>query len=337
MRSAIIGCGGIAQVHARSIRETEGADLIAAADIRPERAEKMAVEYGCRAYSDWQVMLETEKPEVVHICTPHYLHTPMALECLKRGIHVFTEKPPVVSYEQLEALKKEAAEAAEKDIHIAVCFQNRWNQDVQYAKEILNSGMLGEVIGARVFVTWNRGEGYYSDDWHGTKEFECGGALINQGIHTMDLMQYLIGERPYSADAMAGNFHLKGKIEVEDTLCTYIQYPKAAADLYVTTAYVTDSSPFVEIQCREGSLRMENGELLIRKKGEPSEVVTFEVKEGAGKACWGSSHRKAIGEFYDSIRKNTGNLLDLEQVQDSLKLLLDIYAAAENGRRTENL
>ena len=89
MKAAIVGCGNIAAVHAKSISRLEGAELLAAADIRPERAEKYTEEYGCRAYGSLEEMLEKERPDVLHICTPHYLHVPMAEYALKRGIHVF--------------------------------------------------------------------------------------------------------------------------------------------------------------------------------------------------------------------------------------------------------
>ena len=99
-KSAIVGCGGIAQVHAKALRDGDYAELAACADIRPERAETMAQQYGGRAYSSLEEMLDGEAIDVLHICTPHSLHTPMAKEAVRRGIQVFTEKPPVISREQ---------------------------------------------------------------------------------------------------------------------------------------------------------------------------------------------------------------------------------------------
>lgn len=106
MKSAIIGCGSIAAVHAKSIMKMEGCKLAAVADVIPERAESMAREYGAVPYTDWKQMLEKEEIDVLHICTPHYLHTPMAAEALRRGIHTFMEKPPVISQEQWETLQR---------------------------------------------------------------------------------------------------------------------------------------------------------------------------------------------------------------------------------------
>lgn len=330
MRVAVIGCGGIAQVHVKSILETEGAELIAVADIVPEKAQKIAKNCGCAAYTDWEEMLKREVLDVVHICTPHYLHTPMICRCLEKGLHVFSEKPPVISRNQLGILSEQVERRkSEQGLRTAVCFQNRWNADVQYAKKLLDSGALGKITGARGFVTWNRDQNYYSDAWHGKKELEGGGALINQGIHTLDLIQYLINQEPVSVSAMMDNFHLKGVTTVEDTLCARIRYPEAAAILYVTTGYVTDSSVLLDIQCEHGRLRMENGELWVYQNGEEGECIRFEQKDGPGKACWGDGHKKAIGHFYESISQGREDLLDFESVKDSIDLMLRIYEAAE--------
>lgn len=354
MRVGIIGCGGISGVHLRSISEIKGSCLVAAADCVPEKAEKAAAQYGAHSYRDWEEMLEREELDVVHICTPHYLHTPMAVECLGRGIHVFTEKPPVISREQLACLEKavrwkdhvcgeglaagascegncvyEGNPAGEP--RLGVCFQNRWNPEVQYAKELLESGALGKITGARGFVTWRREKSYYMDDWHGRMALEGGGALINQGIHTLDLLQYLVGERAEKVEAMQGNLHLKGEVEVEDTLCARIRYPEATAVLYVTNGYAEDAPPLLEIRCEEGRVRLEDGVLIIYRDGKAT-VKNFDRGEAYGKSYWGAGHQKAISHFYQSIESGESDLLDFQNVRDSLELLLRIYDSARGLR-----
>lgn len=330
MRVGIIGCGGISAVHAKSISRAENACLKAVADCVQEKARKLADQYGpaVTAYGDWEEMLEREALDVVHICTPHYLHTPMALKCLEKGIHVFTEKPPVISWGQLAILRQAVSEAsAERGLHLGVCFQNRWNPEAQYAKKLLESGELGTITGARGFVTWRRDEAYYGDDWHGRAELEGGGALINQGIHTLDLIQFLTGQRAESVNAIRGNFHLQGVTEVEDTLCARIRYPGGAAVLYVTTGYAADTPPLIEIQCTEGRLRLEDGELTVWKGGKAA-PQPFAQEEAYGKAYWGAGHQKAVSCFYESIRDNSTDLLDFQNVEDTLELFLRIYDAA---------
>lgn len=328
MRAGIIGCGGIAGVHARSIVCTEGSSLCAVADCVPQKAETLAAQYSARAYADWEEMLKREALDIVHICTPHYLHTPMAAACIGRGIHVFTEKPPVISREQLELLRELARPSG---VRLGVCFQNRWNPEVQAAKALLESGELGGIVGARGFVTWRRDGAYYGDDWHGKLALEGGGALINQGIHTLDLMQYLIGKKADAVEAMQGNFHLQGEMEVEDTLCAHMFYPGVRAVFYVTTGYAQDVSPLVELVCEKGSLRMEDSALDIRRHGQPPERRTFTQAEGYGKAYWGAGHQTAVSHFYGSVAEGVPDLLDFSGVEDTLELMLDIYAKARGG------
>ena len=136
MKSAIVGCGNIAQVHAKSIRQLEGTELTAVADCVLPKAEKMAETFGARAYGSLEEMLEMEQIDVIHICTPHYLHTPMAVTALQKGINVFMEKPPVISWQQWEDLKQAVSEA-EGRAELGICFQNRFNGSVQYVKEQL--------------------------------------------------------------------------------------------------------------------------------------------------------------------------------------------------------
>ena len=176
-KSAIVGCGGIAQVHAKALRDGDYAELAACADIRPERAETMAQQYGGKAYSSLEEMLDGEAIDVLHICTPHSLHTPMAKEAVRRGIQVFTEKPPVISREQWA----EFSALGEGKVRVGICFQNRYNRSVRYLEELLASGKPGKVLGARAFVTWRRDAPYYTESgWRGSLQTEGGGVLINQ-------------------------------------------------------------------------------------------------------------------------------------------------------------
>ncbi len=173
LRSAIVGCGGIAQVHARALSEMPEAELTAFADIIPERAEAMAEKYGGRAYSSLDGLLDHEKIDVLHICTPHYLHTPMARQAAELGINVFTEKPPVIDRQQWAEFKR----LGDK-VRVGICFQNRYNGSTRALKDLLSTGEAGKVLGSRGFVTWRRDAPYYTESgWRGALSTEGGGAL----------------------------------------------------------------------------------------------------------------------------------------------------------------
>lgn len=329
MNIGLIGCGSIAQVHTKCIAAIGGdRRLTAVSDCVDERAAVMAKEYGAAAYRDWREMLEREPLDMVHICTPHHLHTPMAAAALKKGIPVFMEKPPVISREQFDELKSALLSGG----RLAVCFQNRLNPSVQYVKTLLREGRFGRIIGMRGFVTWCRKAAYYAESpWRGSRETEGGGALINQGIHTLDLMQYLAECPPVGADAFQGNFHLADQIEVEDTLAAYIRYPDAQAVLYVTTAYTADAAPMIELHCEEGHIRIEDDGVRILRNDGSQEDMRFPAAEGLGKKYWGSAHQDAIEGFYRSVENKTPYLLDFDNVEDTVKLMLRIYEAARSS------
>lgn len=335
MKSAIIGCGGIAAVHAKSIEKLSGVSLAAVADIIPERAQALAEQYGAKAYTDWEKMLDQEEIDVLHICTPHYLHTPMAVAALRKGISVFMEKPPVTSFRQWEELCQAEREAAD-GAKLGICFQNRFNPCVIEVKERLAGGEFGAVKGARGIVTWRREAPYYTESgWRGTKEKECGGVLINQSIHTLDLIQYLIGEKPVSIEATSANHHLKGIIEVEDMLEARISYEDATACFYATTGYAADVPPIIELECEKARVRIEDPRATVIRGDRYEEIVGVSDAERLGKGYWGAGHRSCIGSFYESLREGTSFPIGLEQIKDTIWLMLNAYASAETGRMME--
>lgn len=329
-KAGIVGCGGIAQIHAKALTESDYAELIACADIRPERSEAAARQYGpMNSYTSLEEMLEKEPIEVLHICTPHSLHTPMAKLAAKKGIHVFTEKPPVISREQwTEFLTLE-----QEKIRVGVCFQNRYNRSVRYLENVLASGKPGKITGARAFVTWSRSAPYYTESgWRGSLTTEGGGVLINQSIHTLDLMVRLLG-RPQTVEAFMTNHHLKGVIEVEDTLEAYLEFPEANGLFYATTAYCTDSPVFLELACENVTLRMEESEVTCLWKDGQKERISFELPAAQGKAYWGVSHEVCIADFYKAVAEGLPYQNDIESVKNTVETMLAVYGSAREGRK----
>ncbi|MFI3325654.1 MAG: Gfo/Idh/MocA family oxidoreductase, partial [Clostridia bacterium] len=275
IKIAVVGCGGIAQVHSNVLNELKEINIVAFCDIKPERAELLSQKYGGNVYDDFETMLESEEIDVVHICTPHYLHTPMAKKCSEKKIKVFSEKPPAITSEQWEEFKS-------IDTKIGVCFQNRYNGNVLKIKDLINSKKAGKILGARAFVTWTRDADYYTKSgWRGSLETEGGGALINQSIHTLDLLVYLIGT-PVDCSSSIHNRHLKSVIEVEDTVEAYVKFKgenvadNMSALFYATTAYSTDSPVFIEIHCENMTLQANGAELVIIHKDGTKELVEIE-------------------------------------------------------------
>lgn len=323
-RVGIVGCGGIAEVHAKSLIQTKNAELVAFADTKLERAERFASEYGGRAYGSLEEMLTSETFHVLHICTPHALHVPMALQAARRGIHVFTEKPAAVSDEQMDALM----EAAQK-VRVGICFQNRYNDNVRYVRQALEAGEGGRVLGARAFVTWRREAPYYQESgWRGTMALEGGSVLINQSIHTLDLLTILMGEAE-TAEATMTNHCLSDVIETEDTLEAWIRYKSGAcASFYATNAYCENAPVLIEIVCEKRTYRLEGAKLYIKENAGEFQEVKFENRKALGKSYWGTGHLSCIRNFYASLDGSEEYLVKLEEAESTMRLMFRIYRSA---------
>ncbi len=326
MRVGIVGCGGIAQVHGLCISKLNDVSITCFCDIKIERAKKMQDVYGGNVYDSLTSMLLNEQIDVLHICTPHYLHVPMALEALKKHIHVFMEKPPVINREEYKLLIE-----GSWDTYLGFCFQNRYNPSVIKVKEMIEEGITGKVLGVRGIVSWSRDESYYTNsDWRGNLSMEGGGVLINQTIHTLDLMHYFMNGRIKSVDAIMTNHHLKGVIDVEDTMSIYISYEEGSGSFYGTNSYIESVPPLIELECENMRIRIE--ELNVTCYYKDGRTITLDIihKEGYGKDYWGAGHLDCIHDFYDCINNKKTFKQDLEGVKDTIFLMLDAYESARN-------
>lgn len=337
IRTGVIGCGNIGKVHAGILNSLEGVSLCALADEKRERAQEYAgsiTQGRAGAYGSLEELLKEEHPQAVHICTPHFNHVPLAVTALKAGVHVFMEKPPAISRKQFEELK----EASQKSgARLGICFQNRFNETTKRVTALLAEGRLGKPRCARAFVTWNRNQAYYTESgWRGRLETEGGGVLINQAIHTLDLLLLWLG-RPAAVEASMSNHHLKGIVEVEDTIEAYLAFDESPdpvkAVFYATTAYGADAPVFIELVCEKGILRLEGDMVSCQPfDGEP-EIWKAAQRPVPGKAYWGSGHEACIRDFYDSLERGTPYANDLASVENTFWTMMDIYDSARNKER----
>ena len=334
MKSSLVGCGGISGAHIKSIASNNQSELLSVADIKIDRANKVATETGAKPYASLDAMLDAEKPDVLHICTPHYLHASMALNALERGIHVLIEKPCAVNLQELELLR---AAQRRTGLKVGTCFQNRYNHSaLQLQKLLQDEEEVGKLLSARGFVTWQRGADYYADDWHGTLEKECGGVLMNQAIHTLDMLQHVAGGIMAVTGHIA-NDHLKGIIEVEDTASAVLEFANGVGGVFfATVAYADDSPVFMEFKCENTVLRIEGDNLYrVEKSGEIAAIKSFEPKDYPGKACWGTGHLALICDFYASILEDRPFEIDAFEGGKAVEAVLAIYESSKTGNRTE--
>lgn len=333
LRVAVIGCGRISVMHLGSIEQLEDAELVACCDIRQERAERAAKRYDCRAYTDYLEMMERERLDAVHICLPHHLHCKVATEAFQRGIAVLSEKPMDVSYEAAVAAVQLAKE---KGVLYGVIFQCRYNNSAVLVKNALTSGRLGKILSARSVLTWNRAESYYSgSDWKGTWDKEGGGVLIDQAIHSIDLVHWLVNSDIKNISCSLSRRGGK-KIEVEDTAEGLIEYENGIKyGFYCMNNYATDEPIEIRLYCEKGKVVFGYDDAYITYHDGTTEEAHQEEppKYDGGEDYWGFQHLKQIRQFYAACLGKEPLDISGEEALKTHKLICEIYKIGKAGMR----
>ena len=323
-RSAVIGCGNISASHL-DVLKSQGHCVAALCDVNVEKAKAQAEKYGLDApiYTDYIAMLEEIKPDVVHILTPHYLHSEMIVEALKRNIHCLCEKPVCIREEEFAHIEKAERES---EAMLGVCFQHRYMQTNRYIKERMEEE---KPLGMSAFVAWHRDEAYYqSDSWRGKMATEGGALLINQAIHTLDQIVWMLG-KPVAVTANLSNRTLQGIIEAEDTAELFIEFENGAtAQLYATNAAADSYS--VEFKAKTEAARYEFNTKQVHRNKEllPIEVGNASVD---AKSYWGNGHFYLIQEFYRCVEAGEKFPVDFAAASVAVRVILAAYQS--NGKR----
>ena len=250
---AIIGCGRIAQRHAKHISSI--GNLVAVCDVVPERADALALDYeGAKAYYQIEALLEAEKEiDVVSICSPNGLHATHSILALKAGFHVLCEKPMAINVNDCGEMIK-AAERANK--RLFVIKQNRFNPPVAAVKKLIDDGQLGKIHSVQLSCFWNRNPQYYEHSWKGTMEMD-GGTLYTQFSHFIDLLYWMIGDVRF-VEAYAENFEHKGIIDFEDTGVVILKFHNGALGTinYTVNSYGKNMEGSLTIFGEKGTVKI---------------------------------------------------------------------------------
>ncbi|MEC0092227.1 Gfo/Idh/MocA family protein [Paenibacillus macquariensis] len=331
IKAAVIGLGDISNIHIPAIQANPNIELVAVCDRDETLRDTLP---GVSFYTDLHDMLEQETLDCVHICLPHYLHLPATKACVEKGVHVFLEKPLALNADEGLTLVK--LEEDYKDVKICVCLQNRFNETFVKIQEIVQSKQYGNVVGIKGLVTWSRPQSYYDvKPWRGSMKYAGGGVMINQSIHTLDLMQLLGGE----IESIRGSIDnlLDYDIEVEDTATAHIQFVNGARGLYYATIANTGNSS-VELQ-----VLFENGELTIKDsvltrlnaQGEKEDLIE-DTKLLGTKSYYGASHVSLINQFYSCIANNVQDYVHVKDALIAMKMIDTIRKSSE-VKRTMNM
>lgn len=299
---AVVGLGSVSPIHLIAIEQAAQAGkakLAAVCDIDPTTFDKVR-EYTTQTpetYTDFAELLKHPGLDAVHLCLPHYLHAPYAERALAAGLHVFLEKPLGLNLAECEDLVAFQNQMA-PDRHAGICLQNRLNRST----EVLRERLRGKTVtGAKLILAWGRPKAYYeAQPWRGQKAKAGSGVLLNQAIHSIDLLQYLVGPVT-ELTALSGQL-LDYGIEVEDSVLAKFKFAGGqSAFVAATLANCCNSSVEIEIYTEEGTYRIKNYSLyFIDPEGEQELICRDDLPEG-GKIYYGSSHTRLIHRFYNAI------------------------------------
>ncbi len=334
LRVGVIGCGRISVMHLASINILEDTELVAVCDIKKDRADAAAEKYGSKAYYSYEDMFEKEKLDAVHLCLPHYLHCKVAIYAFQHGVNVLTEKPMDID---LDSAERAVAEAKARGLQFGVIFQCRYNNAPTLVKRTLQSGKLGRIISARSVLTWTRPDDYYSEsDWKGTWDKEGGGVVIDQAIHSIDLVNWMVDSEVESIScSMANRNHVS--VSVEDSAEGLITYKNGVKyGFYCMNNYGCDEPIEIRLYCENGKvvfgyddayITYNNGE---REEAHPYTDVT---DYNGGEGYWGLQHIRQIRQFYNALLGREELDLSGERALVTHRLIMEIYRIGRKNMR----
>lgn len=332
MNFAIIGCGHITMRHAESLQALPNAELVAVCDTDEERVNKFAHSYGARAYTDYHDMLACSDIDVVTICVPSGLHTAIGQDVARAGKHVLVEKPIALTLEDADAL---IDTCKLQGVQLGVVLQNRFNPPMVALKKALNEKKLGRLLIGNATVRWYRPQSYYEVGWRGTWSMD-GGILLNQAIHHIDALSWLIGD-VHSVYAYMDT--LNHDIEVPDVCVATIRFKNGAvANIEASTlTYPHNLEGSVAVFGEKGSVKV-GGTALNRTEfwkvegqlEEESQILTNEYENTPESR--GYSHQQQIAEMIQAVNENRQPSTSGEEARKSLELVLSIHESARLGQ-----
>lgn len=331
LRVAIVGCGRISVCYTDAFRRlADEVELVCAVDKKIEKAQAFAKEFGCEAAADFDVLLDRQI-DVVHLCLPHYLHPVLAIRAMRAGIHVLTEKPIAISLQDADEMLRVQKETGVK---LGVIFQTRYTKSVEKLKEMIARGDFGRILAARSYLTWNRPLNYYDgSDWKGTWDKEGGGVLIDQAIHSIDRVRYMLDSDVEWIDGSIHNYAHKF-VKVEDSANAAIQFQNGCLyNLYACNIYAADAPINIEFIGEKGRCGLKQDMGYYELDGTYAEIRNTYETTNVGPDYWGSSHHIQLRDFYRSVREDTPVLVDGLEGRKTLEMIKGIYLSSLRGER----
>jgi len=356
VRFAIVGCGAIGATHAGALKQLAGdAELVACVDVVAERAQKLAGEFGvARVYDSIDAALGDVEIDAMIFATPSGLHASQAESALNAGKHVVVEKPMDISVAACDRMVAAQQKSGRK---LAIISQHRWDHASRFVKDAVDAGRLGKLMLVDMSVKWWRTQDYYdSGDWRGTWHLDGGGALMNQGIHTVDLMQWLAGpvEKVYARAVTQGH----ERIEVEDIVVATLKFKSGAiGTLTASTACYNGQPARIDLYGTQGSAVIEGDRLKLFRLKDGTDLDAQAASEHATRVAmggtasvkndvsirladpvlkdpgsvWGDAHCEQLRDFIHAIRTDTTPLVDGVEGRTAVQIITAVYDSARRG------
>jgi len=332
----LIGCGTIFPIHAQSLKKIPGVTIAAVCDTKPARAKKVAKRYKAKPYFDYREMLAKEKLDSVHILTPHYLHPEMTIEAARRKVNVLCEKPIAITPKDADRM---IAECKKNRVSLGIISQNRYNPSSRLVKRLIESGKLGKIKAIKLVLSYHKPDSYYKQsDWKGTWKKEGGGVLIDQSIHFIDVLRWLVNDKVEFIDgSIAKRMHKF--IEVEDLAEGIIKFKKGTClSFYLINYYSYDDDTEIELDCEKGRVNIVKDSAkvwfysgkVVKARPRPHEYMDYE--EGV-KSYWGFCHWNQIRDFYRDLKAGRKHAIDGEEGKKTLEIVHNIYKSAKLRKR----
>ena len=328
---AIIGCGAAAKIHAGAIGGLENGRLYGVFDHDEKRAKAFAAEHGCRAFATMTELLSCKEVDIVNVCVPSGLHAEVAVAALNAKKHVVVEKPMAITKEQIAAI---IAAAENNGGKVAVITQYRFTPATQKVKKALDEGKLGKLLLADFSGKYYRSADYYaSAAWRGTMAMDGGGALMNQGIHGIDVIQYLLGG---VKSVQATCRTLRHDVEVEDSAYLLVEYKNGAIGCIHGTTVASPGYPRrIEINGTKGSIVLEEDSIVRWDvEGENEETGKRTVNSGADPMALNYGyHRLQLADLIAAIEEDRPPLVDVYEGKKPVEIILAAYESNRTGKK----
>jgi predicted dehydrogenase len=336
VKFAVVGAGNIAKIHVEAIKHIPAAQVTVVCNRTAATGQALAAFCGASWVADFAEAVARPDVDAVAVCSPSGTHAEIAIAAAQAGKHVLVEKPIDITLSRVDDI---IAATQQAGVVLACVFPLRFVAGAHKAREALAGGRLGRLTLADVFVKWHRPQSYYDQSWRGTWALDGGGALMNQAIHNIDLMQWLVGP---VASVIGCTATLAHKMDTEDTASALLTFQNGALGVIQAATSTWPGEPArVELRGDRGTIVLEEGRIVAWRLADATpdeEVAMLNLEAGSGSgaadpmAIGYERHRRQIVDMIEAIREGRPPMIEGAEARKSVEIILAIYRSAAKGR-----